>query len=135
MEQLAKGLHHGHRVAVVGLPRGGEDTSAWNDSGGLLALLVPMRVQHSPTTEPEPDEADDHTVYRRHRHGEAPVIADGPGPTCAGDDPPDEPDEPDDEAPDDTEEDAEPDRSMADLLTQDGSAWTSMGADPNGVLE
>jgi hypothetical protein len=125
------------RLAVVTPPRGGADTSAWDDgASGLLALLVPARLH------PAGETRQDHATYRRRRHGEAPVVADGQGPTCAGDDPSDDPsDEPADARTDpaDAEHDGgadegEEDRSAADLLTQDGSAWTSTGADLNGVL-
>ncbi|HYQ64010.1 hypothetical protein [Actinophytocola sp.] len=121
------------RLAVVTPPRGGADTAAWDDgASGLLALLVPARLR------PAGETRQDHMTYRRRRHGEAPVVADGQGPTCAGDDPSDDPPDgrtdPADAEHDGSADEGEEDRSAADLLTQDGSAWTSTGADLNGVL-
>ncbi|WP_329069070.1 hypothetical protein [Amycolatopsis sp. NBC_01480] len=138
------------RIAVV-QPAEADDTSAW-DVGtaeflpGLLPASMPVQPaerEEDLTTDlvertdepwrPAEDAEAPRATYQRLRSGQGEFIPDEL-PTC-GDGPPPEP-EPEvseKDTPADGEEEEE--RTMADLLSQDGNAWGGPASKPSGVLE
>jgi hypothetical protein len=149
------------RVAVVRPTDSAEDISAWDvgtaeflpgllPTSGWAANEVPEEqfvldlVERS--NEPwnrgddyelEPMSAEMAT-YRRRKQGEGEFISDGEWPMCSGEDAPPESEVSDEDVDgEDDEEDGEEEeeRSMADLLSQDDSAWGRAVSKPSGVLE
>jgi hypothetical protein len=149
------------RVAVVRPTESAEDISAWDvgtaeflpgllPTSGWAANEVPEEqfvldlVERS--NEPwnrgddyelEPMSAEMAT-YRRRKQGEGEFISDGEWPMCSGEDAPPESEVSDEDVDgEDDEEDGEEEeeRSMADLLSQDDSAWGRAVSKPSGVLE
>jgi hypothetical protein len=123
-----------------------EDTSAW-DVGtaeflpGLLPFAPAAEEEHDVSTdlversdEPwRPAEDEPRETYRRIRVGdgefipdELPTCGDGPAMETEAEAPEPEPEEGEEE---------ETERTMADLLSQDDSAWGRSASRPSGVLE
>jgi hypothetical protein len=153
-------------VVVVRVEDAVEDTSAWDTGaqdflpGLLLPFTVPkankgwdseepnvdLTLRSTEPWEPEPGtEAPvaEYATYRRKKFGEAAPIVEW-APIGCGDEmtvPPDEREEflssLEESEEDEDESDEEPEeRSMADLLNQDGSAWGSKpSSKPMGILE
>lgn len=133
------------RVSVVQPAGAHEDTSAW-DVGtaeflpGLLPFAPPAEEEQDVSTdlversdEPwRPAEDEPRETYRRIRVGDGEFIPDEL-PTC-GDGPAvdTETEAPEPEPEDEPEEE---ERTMADLLSQDDSAWGRSASRPSGVLE
>ncbi|MGH8922362.1 MAG: hypothetical protein ACRD0H_29175, partial [Actinomycetes bacterium] len=141
------------RIAVV-QPAEAADTSAWDvGTAAFLPGLLPATVPAQPeereedfatdlverTDEPwrpaeDPGDEPRRATYQRLRSGQGEVIPDEL-PTC-GDGPAPEPEVAETDAPAaDGEEAEEEERTMADLLSQDGTAWGGPASKPSGVLE
>jgi uncharacterized protein YukE len=148
------------RVAVVRPTESVEDISAWDvGTAEFLPGLLPASgwaASETPeeefvldlverSNEPwkrgedyelEPMSAEMAT-YRRRKQGEGEFISDGEWPMCSGEEAPPEPEDSDEDVDveDDEDGEEEEERSMADLLSQDDSAWGRAVSKPSGVLE
>jgi hypothetical protein len=148
------------RVAVVRPTQSVEVTSAWDvGTAEFLPGLLPASGWAANET---PEEAfvldlversnepwnrgDDYELepmsaematYRRRKQGEGEFISDGEWPMCSGEDAPPESEVSDEDVDGEDDEDGEEEeeRSMADLLSQDNSAWGRAVSKPTGVLE
>jgi hypothetical protein len=148
------------RVAVVRPTESVADTSAWDvGTAEFLPGLLPASgwaANETPEEEfvldlvqrsNEPwNRGDDYELepvsaematYRRRKQGEGEFISDGEWPMCSGEEAPPEPEvsEKDVDGKDDEDGEEAEERSMADLLSQDDSAWGRAVSKPSGVLE
>ncbi|MFD9958328.1 hypothetical protein [Amycolatopsis sp. NPDC058986] len=116
----------GDRVPVVDPPSDTEDSSSW-DIG--VAALLPLAGGTGRSAKREASGEEPAPVAYQRRTDLPPVGDDRFGPMCSGADPDPVPEE------DDADDEDQEERSMADLLSQDDSAWGRGGPRSSGVLE